>query len=122
MEIPGRISPAGFLVTLSGQVPVVGTAPRHKPKDRRTVGAKTPDPATFKSWEDVLDAYLTQVKFFTTKMTEVENTCRDLYAKYCPKPFYSAIVEGCIEQGKECKQWIYPSMVHDFAMVIAVPM
>ncbi|MDO9558327.1 MAG: pyruvate formate lyase family protein [Syntrophales bacterium] len=89
------------------------------PKTGEQWGAKTPDPATFKSWEDVLEAYLTQVKFFTTKMTEVENTCRDLYAKYCPKPFYSAIVEGCIEQGKECKQWIYPSMVHDFAMVIA---
>jgi pyruvate formate-lyase/glycerol dehydratase family glycyl radical enzyme len=82
-------------------------------------GARTPDPAIFKSWEDVLDAYLEQVRFFTTKMAEVENTCRDLYAKYCPKPFYSAIVEGCIEKGKECKQWIYPSMVHDFVMVIA---
>ena len=82
-------------------------------------GARTPDPATFKSWEDVLNAYLEQVRFFTTKLVDVENTCRDLYAKYCPKPFYSAIVEGCIEKGKECKQWIYPSMVHDFAMVIA---
>ncbi|MCK9229698.1 MAG: hypothetical protein M0Q23_05370 [Syntrophales bacterium] len=81
-------------------------------------GAGTPDPATFTSWEDLLDAYLEQVKFFVTKMAHVENTCRDLYAKYCPKPFYSAIVEGCIERGRECKQWVYPSMVHDFAMVI----
>ncbi|HET6461087.1 MAG TPA: pyruvate formate lyase family protein [Syntrophales bacterium] len=88
------------------------------PKTGEQRGARTPDPATFKSWVDVLDAYVEQVKFFTTKMTQVENTCRDLYAKYCPKPFYSAIVDGCIEQGKECKQWIYPSMVHDFAMVI----
>jgi len=88
------------------------------PKTGEQRGARTPDPATFKSWEEVLDAYAEQVRFFTTKMAQVENTCRDLYAKYCPKPFYSAIVEGCIEKGKECKQWIYPSMVHDFAMVI----
>jgi formate C-acetyltransferase len=88
------------------------------PKTGEQWGARTPDPATFKTWEDVLDAYLEQVRFFTEKMAQVENTCRDLYMKYCPKPFYSAIVEGCIEQGKECKQWIYPSMVHDFAMVI----
>lgn len=88
------------------------------PKTGEQHGARTPDPATFKTWEDLLDAYLEQVRFFTTKMAQVENTCRDLYMKYCPKPFYSAIVEGCIEQGKECKQWIYPSMVHDFAMVI----
>ena len=72
----------------------------------------------FESWEDVLDAYLEQVKFFTTKMVQVENTCKDLYAKYCPRPFYSAIVEGCIEKGKECKQWTYPAMGNEFAMVI----
>jgi pyruvate formate-lyase/glycerol dehydratase family glycyl radical enzyme len=88
------------------------------PKTGEQWGAKTSDPATFTSWEDVFDAYLEQVKFFTTKLAQVENTCRDLYAKYCPRPFYSAIVEGCIEQGKECKQWVYPSMVHDMTIVI----
>ncbi len=81
-------------------------------------GAQTPNPATFESWEDVLDAYVEQVKFFTTKMVQVENTSKDLYAKYCPRPFYSAIIEGCIEKGKECKQWTYPAMGNDFAMVI----
>lgn len=88
------------------------------PKTGEKWGARTPDPATFRSWEDVFDAYLEQVRFFTSKMAQLENTCRDLYAKYCPRPFYSAIVEGCIEKGKECKQWIYPSMVHDMTIVI----
>jgi len=88
------------------------------PKIGEQWGARTPDPATFTSWEDAFQAYLEQVKFFTTKLAQVENTCRDLYAKYCPRPFYSAIVEGCIEQGKECKQWVYPSMVHDMTIVI----
>ncbi len=88
------------------------------PKTGEQWGARTPDPATFTSWEDVFEAYLEQVKFFTTKLAQLENTCRDLYAKYCPRPFYSAIVEGCIEKGKECKQWIYPSMVHDMTIVI----
>ena len=67
------------------------------PKTNEQWGARTPDPATFTSWEDVLDAYVEQVRFFTTKLAQLENTCRDLYAKYCPRPFYSAIVEGCIE-------------------------
>ena len=88
------------------------------PETNEQWGARTPDPATFKSWEDVLEAYVEQVRFFTTKMAQLENTCRDLYAKYCPRPFYSAIVDGCIEKGKECKQWIYPSMVHDMTIVI----
>jgi formate C-acetyltransferase len=89
-----------------------------EPKTGEQWGAKTADPAGFRSWEEVFEAYLEQVRFFTTKMAQVENTCRDLYAKYCPRPFYSAIVEGCIERGKECKQWIYPSMVHDMTIVI----
>ena len=88
------------------------------PKTGEQWGARTHDPATFTSWGDVFNAYLEQVKFFTNKMAQLENTCRDLYAKYCPRPFYSAIVEGCIEKGKECKQWIYPSMVHDMTIVI----
>lgn len=88
------------------------------PATQEQWGAPTADPATFNSVEDVINAYLEQVRFFTTKMAQLENTTRDLYAKYCPRPFYSAIVEGCIEQGKECKQWVYPSMVHDMTIVI----
>jgi formate C-acetyltransferase len=88
------------------------------PKTAEQWGARTPDPDTFTSWEEVFEAYLAQVNFFTQKMAQLENTCRDLYAKYCPRPFYSAIVEGCIERGKECKQWIYPSMVHDMVIII----
>ena len=88
------------------------------PKTGQQWCAATPDPAGFNSWQDVLEAYLKQVKFFTNKIAQVENTCRDLYAKYCPRPFYSAIVDGCIEKGMECKQWIYPSMVHDMTIVI----
>lgn len=88
------------------------------PKTGEQYGARTPDPATFRSWEDVFSAYLEQVQFFTGKLAQLENTCRDLYARYCPRPFYSAIVEGCIERGQECKQWIYPSMVHDMTIVI----
>jgi len=89
-----------------------------KPDTDEQWGARTTDPATFTSWEHVFEAYLEQVKFFMTKLAQVENTCRQLYAKYCPRPFYSAIVDGCIEQGKERTQWSYPSMVHDMVVVI----
>ncbi|HDQ03398.1 MAG TPA: hypothetical protein ENN23_02340 [Deltaproteobacteria bacterium] len=81
-------------------------------------GARTPDPATFKSWEDLLDAYLEQVRFFTTKMEQLERINLELCEKYLPRPFYSAVVEGCIESGKECRKWVYPSMLHHFTQVI----
>jgi len=89
------------------------------PKTGEQFGARTPDPATFTSWEDLLDAYLEQVRFFTTKIEQVERTCLGLYTKYCPRPFYSAVVEGCIEKGMESRKWVYPSMVHHFLQVIA---
>ena len=81
-------------------------------------GARTPDPATFTSWEDVLHAYLEQVRFFTNKMEQLERINLELYEKYCPRPFYSAVVEGCIETGRESRKWVYPSMLHHFMQVI----
>lgn len=88
------------------------------PKTGEQRGARTPAPATFKSWEDLLNAYLEQVRFFTTKMEQLERINLELYEKYCPRPFYSAVVEGCIETGKEARRWVYPSMVHHFCQVI----
>jgi len=88
------------------------------PKTGEQWGARTPDPATFISWEDVLEAYLEQVKFATTKMEQLERTNLELYVKYCPRPFYSATMDGCIEKGKEARKWVYPSMIHHFIQVI----
>jgi formate C-acetyltransferase len=81
-------------------------------------GAPTPDPNTFTSAEDLLDAYLEQVRFFFDKQCKIENTCRSLYEKYLPRPFYSAVLDGCIERGKDCRQWCYDSRVHDFVVIV----
>jgi formate C-acetyltransferase len=81
-------------------------------------GARTADPATFTSWEDLLEAYAEQVQFFMNKIEQLERINLELYEKYCPRPFYSGVVEGCIESGKESRKWVYPSMIHHFAQVI----
>ncbi|MFA4910849.1 MAG: pyruvate formate lyase family protein, partial [Desulfobacteria bacterium] len=52
------------------------------------------------------------------KIEKIENTCRSLYEKYLPRPFYSALLDGCIEKGKDSRQWAYPSMIHDFNVMI----
>ncbi|MRR17224.1 MAG: hypothetical protein EG826_12285 [Deltaproteobacteria bacterium] len=88
------------------------------PKTGEQHGARTPDPKSFKTWRDVLDAYAEQVKFFTGKIEDLERINNELLAEYCPRPFYSAILDGCIEQGKECRKWVYDSMIHHFAQVI----
>jgi len=88
------------------------------PKTGEQWGAPTPDPESFKTADDLLNAYLEQVRFFYGKQNKIENTCRSLYEKYLPRPFYSAVLDGCIEKGKDSRQWAYPSMVHDFVVII----
>ena len=88
------------------------------PKTGEQHGARTPDPASFTRWEDVLEAYAEQVRFFTNKLEQLERINLELYAEFCPRPFYSAVIDGCIERGKEARKWVYPSMAHHFAQVI----
>lgn len=81
-------------------------------------GAKTPDPRSFTTVEELIDAYLEQVRFFTERIVKIDNTCRHLYEKYLPRPYYSALLDGCIEKGKDCRAWQYPSRVHDFLVIM----
>ncbi|MEW6616381.1 MAG: pyruvate formate lyase family protein [Thermodesulfobacteriota bacterium] len=88
------------------------------PETGEQYGAPTPDPRTFESAEDLMDAYLEQVRFFVGKFVRLENTCRSLYEKYLPRPFHSALLDGCIEQGKDTRQWAYPAMISTYAVII----
>jgi len=88
------------------------------PKTGAQWGAPTPDPRTFTGVDDLMDAYLEQVRFFFRRLNTIEKTCRNLYEKYLPRPFYSAVLDGCIEQGKDCRKWAYPSSVHDICIIL----
>jgi len=88
------------------------------PKTGEQWGAPTPDPRTFKSLDDLMEAYLEQARFFFQRFSTIEKTSRNLYAKYLPRPFYSAVLDGCIEKGLDTRQWAYPSPVHDFVVMI----
>jgi len=75
------------------------------PKTDEQHGARTPDPETFTGIEDVIEAYLEQVRFFFGKMVKLENTSRGLWRKYAPRPFLSAIMDGSIERGQDTQEW-----------------
>jgi len=77
------------------------------PQTGEQYGARTPDPETFTGIEDVIEAYLEQVRFLFGKMVKLENTSRGLYQKYAPRPFLSALLDGCIERGQDAKEWAY---------------
>ncbi len=88
------------------------------PKTGEQHGARTPDPETFTCIEDVIEAYLEQVRFFFGKMVKLENTCRRLYQRYAPRPFLSAFLDGCIERGQDTRRWVYPSNLNSFNIII----
>jgi len=81
-------------------------------------GVRTPDPLSFKSADDLMDAYIEQVRFFFKRLCIIQNTSQTLYERYLPRPYYSALLDGCIEQGKESKKWAYPSAVSDMCIII----
>ena len=82
------------------------------------VGVRTPDPLTFTSADDLMEAYLEQVRFAFNRLCTVQNTAQALYEKYLPRPFYSALLDGCIERGQDCRKWGYPSAVADFSIIL----
>ncbi len=73
----------------------------------KQIGALTPDPLTFSSFKDVVEAYLTQVKFFLQKLFTIWNTVDALEEVWMPQPFLSALLDGCIENGKDCREYKY---------------
>jgi pyruvate formate-lyase/glycerol dehydratase family glycyl radical enzyme len=72
------------------------------------IGAATPDPLTFTSIENVMKAYLDQVRFFTEKIVTFSNITDAIEAQILPQPFNSALLDGCIENAmdvRELKYW-----------------
>ncbi len=119
LEIPGKnmvrraygamILPLALWYALNeGRHPITG----------EQAGAVTPDPRSFTSADDLMKAYLDQCHFFFQNHVKIENICQSLYEKYLPRPYFSALIDGCIEQGKDCRKWIYPSQVSDFCVIL----
>ncbi|OGW15601.1 MAG: hypothetical protein A3G93_04870 [Nitrospinae bacterium RIFCSPLOWO2_12_FULL_45_22] len=73
----------------------------------KQLGAPTPDPTNFKSIDDVMEALITQVSFFAPRVARIANTADILYEQYLPRPFLSALFDGGIQAGKDCRKWAY---------------
>lgn len=65
------------------------------------LGAATPDPASFTSIEQVIEAFRTQVDFMVARMIGDLQMMEKGNRDYHPTPFSSMLVDGCIESGKD---------------------
>jgi len=73
----------------------------------KQVGPRTSDPLTWTSVEDAIQAYLEQLKFFLHKLVTIYNVVDILDEEWLPQPFLSAVVDGCMEAGKDCREYKY---------------
>ncbi len=78
------------------------------PQTREQKGAPTADADSFTCIEDVLAAYLDQVRFFFGKQVQLENFSRKIFTEHMPRPFLSALLDESIERGQDCRKWTYP--------------
>lgn len=71
------------------------------PRTRKKIGIETGDPRTFKTYDELFQAFSKQIEHFLNIKIHGNNIIERLYAKYMPAPFLSLLVEGCIEKGRD---------------------
>jgi pyruvate formate-lyase/glycerol dehydratase family glycyl radical enzyme len=72
--------------------------------DRRTnklVGLETGNDKDYKNFEDLMEAFKLQVKYFADIKIRGNNVIEKTFANYLPVPFLSLLVEDCISRGKD---------------------
>ncbi|MFO7732810.1 MAG: glycyl radical protein [Candidatus Aminicenantes bacterium] len=71
------------------------------PRTGKRIGLQTGDPASFKTFDELFEAFREQVRHFVDIKVRGSNVIEALYARYLPAPFLSVLVDDCIRKGKD---------------------
>jgi len=71
------------------------------PVTGKVAGMQSGDPLTFKTFEDLYDAFNRQLNYIVDLKIKVSNYIDRMFAKYAPAPFLSVVIEDCIKKGKD---------------------
>ncbi|MDK2983169.1 MAG: trans-4-hydroxy-L-proline dehydratase [Thermococcaceae archaeon] len=71
------------------------------PRTGKKIGLETGDPRNFKSFEELWEAFMKQVKHFMDIKMKGNDIIETLYAKYLPVPFMSLWIEDCVKNAKD---------------------
>ncbi len=73
-------------------------------RDGKRVGAPTPPASTFKTFEDVKEAFLGQLSYVVSAAVRHGDIKDEVIAKHFLNPLLSSTIEGCLESGYDIAQ------------------
>ena len=68
---------------------------------QKQMGPRTGDRGRFQSFEDILEAFRAQVRYFIQYLVLYDNIIDKLHAEVVPLPLYSILIRECLEKGAE---------------------
>jgi formate C-acetyltransferase len=101
LVVPGKdnMASSGYLNLLkpmelalnNGVNPLTGTQ----------LGPKTGQPDEFASFDQFMEAFRQQLAHTINLKVTYDSLVRQIYAEFCPVPFTSLLIEGCLEKGRD---------------------
>ena len=71
------------------------------PISKKQLGLTTGDPRTFKSFEELYEAWHKQMIYFVNLKLSVNNYIERMFSLYAPATFLSLYIDDCIDKGKD---------------------
>ncbi|MEM0456850.1 MAG: glycyl radical protein [Nitrososphaerota archaeon] len=71
------------------------------PRTGKKVGLETGDPKKFKTFDELIEAFVKQLRYFISIKCMGNDIIEVLYAKYLPVPFLSLWIEDCLKNAKD---------------------
>jgi len=71
------------------------------PASGKQIGPRAGDPADFESFDELLEAYKTQLNYFVDLKIAGNNYIERLYATTMPAPFMSVVMNDCVDQATD---------------------
>lgn len=71
------------------------------PQSGELIGLKTGEASSFRSFDELIDAYRRQLQYFIDIKIKGENIIEHMFARYLPVPFLSLLIDDCIVNGRD---------------------
>ncbi len=71
------------------------------PRTEKMIGLKTGSPKDFNDFDQLMEAFKTQLNYFIDIKIRGNHLIEKLYANYMPAPFLSTVIDDCIKKAKD---------------------